>query len=634
LLDTIAESIAESGQDEVSLSALSTADVSYISPLIKKLSRETARERVSLGVASLRAYGLGEDLLSEIRKVRATGLTFAPEAGTQRLRDVINKNVTEEQILATAERVFAQGWHRTKLYFIMGLPTETDDDLLGIVEVGRKVLDIGRKFSRKRPEVTVSVSVHVPKPHTPFQWCAMDSLPEIKRKQALLRAEIRKVRGLELKLHDPTASVLECVLARGDRRLADVIESAFESGASFDSWDEYFHPEVWDAAFQKHGVAREVYLGTLPVHGRLPWDHIDVGLDPEFLPREYRLAMKGRLSPPCGKPFGMHLHHTNVEDASADARKLVCYACGIECDLQQMRDQRLQFLGQLGASSTGAEAKPPEVSAEAQVRPEQLRPARNFGSSQRLRFRFAKLESAVFLGHGDLIRELPRMLRRAGLRLKYSEGFHPKPELSFAPALSLGIPSLDEYFDAEVIDPPAIDEVLPRLAQQQTTGIWFRGAVRLGVADPGLSKLVHSAHYAVLVPAEVVEALGGELRLTDHIGEFMAKESALIARRKGKSVSQVDARRFVQQFRVAKDETIAMLGLFEQSTPRTVCDLVISVGQNGSVKPREVFDAMLPSFSERIGAIRVALLDERGESLFKQHSLQWSEATQWNKSTS
>jgi radical SAM family uncharacterized protein len=304
VLDTIEASIAESGQDEVSLTSLSTADISYVAPLIKTLVKRTAKERVSLGVASLRAYGLSDDLLDEMRKVRATGLTFAPEAGTQRMRDVINKNITDDQIVSTAERVFSHGWHRMKLYFIMGLPTETDEDLQGIIDVGRRVLEIGRKRSRKRPEVTVSVSVHIPKPHTPFQWCAMDPLPEIRRKQALLRTLARGIRGLELKLHDSTASVLECILARGDRRLADAIQSAYESGCEFDSWDEQFRADLWDAALAKHGIERELFLGTIPVIGQLPWNHIDVGLEPEFLPREYRKALKNR---PGNRPIPRHM---------------------------------------------------------------------------------------------------------------------------------------------------------------------------------------------------------------------------------------------------------------------------------------------------------------------------------------
>src|SRR5690606_15246643 len=204
----VIKALEQTGQDEVSLTALSTADVSCISPLIKSLVEKTAPERVSLGVASLRAYGLAEDLLDDMRKVRASGLTFAPEAGTQRMRDVINKNVTEAQLLETAERVFSRGFDKMKLYFILGLPTEEDEDVLGIVSVGKNAYAVGRKLGRN-PRVTISVSTHVPKPHTPFQWCAQNPLHEVERKQQLLRDAVRSAKGISLKVHDSTTSILE-----------------------------------------------------------------------------------------------------------------------------------------------------------------------------------------------------------------------------------------------------------------------------------------------------------------------------------------------------------------------------------------------------------------------------------------
>jgi radical SAM family uncharacterized protein/radical SAM-linked protein len=616
VLATIEASIAQSGQDEVSLTSLSTADISYVSPLIKTLVKRTAKERISLGVASLRAYGLSDDLLDELRKVRATGLTFAPEAGTQRMRDVINKNITDEQILSTAERVFAHGWHRMKLYFIMGLPTETDEDLQGIIDVGRKVVEIGRKHSRKRPEVTVSVSVHVPKPHTPFQWCAMDPLPEIRRKQALLRNWARGIRGVELKLHDPTASVLECILARGDRRLADVIQTAYESGCEFDSWDEQFRADLWDAALAKHSIPRELFLGTIPVIGRLPWDHIDVGLDPEFLPREYRKALANRVSPPCGKPVGLHFHHTNVVDANADSRKLVCYACGVECDMAQMREQRVSYLTELGATVPNVPVvAEPTVTATTSA-PERLRPVRDIKSLARYRFRYAKLGAAVLLGHGDLIRELPRALRRAGLRLNYSQGFHPKPDLSFAPALSLGVASLDEYIDVSLIDPPPVVQALERLAAEKPGGLWFRDARVLGADDKGLAKLIHAARYAVLLSEDWVNTNGGVQALDERVSSFMAQSCAMIQRHKGNAVWEIDARHYVTRLERAEESFREKLSPHIDVSNTIALDLVVSIGQDGSVKPREVLQAAFPSAELGHRSIRMALLDKEGTPIF------------------
>src|SRR5690606_23236176 len=195
ILETIRAAVREGGYDEASLTCLSTADYSAIHPLVKAVMRELEKDKVSLSVSSLRAYGLDEELLDELKKVRATGLTFAPEAGTQRMRDVVNKNVTEEQLMLTAERVFSRGWSKMKLYFMIGLPTEEEEDVRGIVQTGARAREVGRKLQRgKGPEVTVSVSVHVPKPHTPFQWCAMNARGEVREKQGWLREEARERR--------------------------------------------------------------------------------------------------------------------------------------------------------------------------------------------------------------------------------------------------------------------------------------------------------------------------------------------------------------------------------------------------------------------------------------------------------
>ncbi|MBI4957310.1 MAG: TIGR03960 family B12-binding radical SAM protein, partial [Myxococcales bacterium] len=337
VLATVLSAVAKSGNDEVSLTALSTADVSYIHPLIQKLAPKLAAERVSLSVSSLRAYGLAPELLDELARVRAGGLTFAPEAGSQRMRDVVNKNVTEAQLEESAERIFSRGFTKMKLYFMIGLPTEEDSDVRGIAETGIRAAGTGRRAARAgghnegRVEVTVSASTHVPKPHTPFQWAAMDPLAEVERKQGLLREVLREAaqgqdrraaRAVRLRTHAADGSVLEGILARGDRRIADVIEHAWRAGARFDSWDDELRLPLWEQALAAHDVEQGRYLGTLPVTARLPWSHIDVGLEDGFLAREYRRALANRLSPPCGKVAGAFVHPSHVEDALAEKKRL------------------------------------------------------------------------------------------------------------------------------------------------------------------------------------------------------------------------------------------------------------------------------------------------------------------------
>ena len=349
IIDVVKKSVKECGYEEASLTSLSTADYSAIEPLVHEAIKATKDDNINFSVSSLRAYGLSESVLDDMQTQRAGGLTFAPEAGTQRMRDVVNKNVTEAQLMETARRIFSRGWSRMKLYFMIGLPTEEDEDVEGIVKTGKRAQTIGDEIrGRHKTQVTVSVSTHVPKPHTPFQWCAMDSHDDILRKQGLLKSYARRVR-LKLKLHDSRGSWLEGVLARGDRRIAQVISDAYDAGACFDSWGEELKLDAWTAAFEENQINPEDYLQTLPISARLPWSHIDVGLADGFLAREYRRAVKNRLSPPCGKIAGAFVHATNLVQAKAETKRLVCYNCGIACDMQQMRDDRLVALKKLGA---------------------------------------------------------------------------------------------------------------------------------------------------------------------------------------------------------------------------------------------------------------------------------------------
>ncbi len=618
VVDTVIKALEQTGQDEVSLTALSTADVSCISPLIKSLVEKTAPERVSLGVASLRAYGLAEDLLDDMRKVRASGLTFAPEAGTQRMRDVINKNVTEAQLLETAERVFSRGFDRMKLYFILGLPTETDEDVLGIVSVGKNALAVGQRLG-KRPKVTVSVSTHVPKPHTPFQWCAMDAPEEVRRKQELLREAVRGVRGLTLKVHDSTTSFLEGILARGDRKLGVVIERAYLNGARFDSWEEQLDLEVWREAFAHFRIDTERYLGTLPTGARLPWDHIDVGLEDGFLAREYRKALQSRLSPPCGKVKGAFVHATNAKQAREEHRRLVCYDCGIACDMTKMRERRVDYLEKLGAFEASAPVRLPLVTderpgvARAKHHPERYRPPQRAGRVVRYRLRYAKKGASALLGHLDLIRELGRVIRRAGVRLYYTEGFHPKPSMSFGPALSLGVMSIDEYVDVKLVEPPNSHDLLQRLNRAAAGGLEFLGAAPLAPGARPLGRLIVGARYRIALAAPLVERQGGEPWLAARVRAFMARESQQVTRRVKGIGRTIDVRSVVRSLALASDreqplEELGIAGNFY------VLDVELAISERGSAKIGEVLQGIFDGEEPEHLAVRTRLLTGAGET--------------------
>jgi radical SAM family uncharacterized protein/radical SAM-linked protein len=604
--DTVMRSLKASGNDEVSLTALSTADVSYINPLIKKLAPELAKERVSLSVSSLRAYGLEPELMDDLRRVRAGGLTFAPEAGTQRMRDVVNKNVTEAQLHETAERVFSRGYQRMKLYFMIGLPSEQDEDVVGIVETGIRTAKVGNRAAGRRIDVTVSVSTHVPKPHTPFQWAAMDGLDEIERKHSLLRHTARDYRPLKLKMHDSEGSVLEAMLARGDRRLSPVIERAWRNGARFDSWDERLDLDAWQEAIAHFGIEQHIYLGTLPVKSRLPWDHIHVGLDDGFLAREYRRALKNRLSPPCGKAAGAFIHHTNLEDAESDSRKLVCYDCGVACDMTNMREERLVFLRKLGAKERPAAPSEAEAQhAEAQPiepqpdKPQPSKPVRNQpqvgdpNAGERFRLRFEKTGPMALLGHLDIVRELPRVFRRIGQAQVYTGGFNPKPAMTFSPALSLGVISLGEYVDVRLEAAPDdadLPAMLARMNAHSPVGLHFTEAKRLAAGDPAIGKVLTEARYVIAFARHVVAAEAGDTEPMTWLGErvqaLMASESAVVQRKVKGIHRKRDVRAFLKALRPIEDEPLlARAGLLGDLL---AVEAIVTLGNSGSTKVCEI----------------------------------------------
>jgi radical SAM-linked protein len=520
------------------------------------------------------------------------------------MRDVINKNVTEAQLLETAERVFSRGFDRMKLYFILGLPTETDEDVAGILEVGKNALSTGHRVG-KRPKVTVSVSIHVPKPHTPFQWCAMDTPEDVERKQALLRDGARGVRGLSLKLHDSVTSYLEGVMARGDRRLGEVIERAYLKGARFDSWEEELRLDVWREAFEHFGIETAPYLATLPLSARLPWDHIDVGLEDGFLAREYRKALQSRLSPPCGKPKGAFVHHANVEDAESDQRRLVCYDCGVACDMSAMRQGRVDYLRNMGALEKAPRARLPlasstpsvdaavveERAAPVRSGPERYRPPQAAGIVVRYRLRYAKTGAAALLGHLDLIRELGRVIRRAGARLFYTQGFHPKPSMSFGPALSLGVMSLDEYVDVKLVAPPDAEQLVNQLNEAAAGGLQFLGAAPLAPKAPAIGSVICGARYLVAIAASTIQGRGGEAWLSAQIETFRAQESVRVIRRTKGIGRPVDVRRAVTHVAICQsgDERLERAGVVGDFH---VVELDARIASEGSAKVSEIVEGI------------------------------------------
>jgi len=302
LIKQAAAQCEHSGRDEIGLLSLSSSDYPGLGELCDRLLDYCEPRRISLSLPSLRADNFSTELLAKVQKVRKSGLTFAPEAGTQRLRDVINKNITGDDLTAACAAAFAAGYGAVKLYFMLGLPTETDEDIEGIAGMAADVLYTWRQRSSNRARglrLTVSTSSFVPKAHTPFQWAAMDTADELGRKVSLLRGQI-KSKNITYNWHEPRVSVLEAVFARGDRRLGAAIYEAYKLSCRFDSWDECLKYETWMRAFDFCGIDPAYYANRARAGGEiLPWDHIDSGVSREFLLRGYHDALAGKTAPDC-----------------------------------------------------------------------------------------------------------------------------------------------------------------------------------------------------------------------------------------------------------------------------------------------------------------------------------------------
>ena len=297
VLQAVEELITNCGYDEVSLVSLSTNDYPGIDELVANLSHRY--HNLALSLPSLRINSFSVSLVDSLPSRSKTGLTFAPEAGSERLRRIINKNIPEDEILKTAAAAFDKGWTGLKLYFMLGLPTETIEDVEDIIRLVDRIRSLGRKANGKKLQVRVSLSTFVPKPHTPFQWVAQESEQELSSKHELLKLGLRR-KGSHLSWQDPKVSLLEAVLSRGDRRLGKVIYRAWQLGSTFDSWGEHFNYQNWLRAFDESGLEPSFYAHRQrPLNELLPWAHIDAGLTATFLKQEYQRAIDGKETPDC-----------------------------------------------------------------------------------------------------------------------------------------------------------------------------------------------------------------------------------------------------------------------------------------------------------------------------------------------
>jgi radical SAM family uncharacterized protein/radical SAM-linked protein len=486
--------IAESGWSEVGLLSLSTADYSQIEPLVRCLAPQLSDRRVSISLPSLRAEAFSVGLADAVSEVRKSGFTFAPETGSDRLRRVINKTFTNADMIQAADVAFGRGWDLIKVYTMIGLPTETKDDLDELVTLVEGILAQGRKYGRK--EVNVSVGPFVPKSWTPFQWAPFDGVELLEKKLSYLKDRFRRVRGAKMKWHEPREAEIECVLSRGDRRVSRILHAAWRSGVKFDGWSEHFRYDLWNRAFESEGIPKSAYLRDYDLDEVLPWDVLDVSITKRFLKVELVKAKK--------------------EMRTEDCKWGHCYACGVPGN---GKDTVLaaSFAGTLPTldPSVAAADDPAayrDVAKGAAYRqkamPDLPSAARRSATPVREVFRhritFEKSGDARFLSHRNTMDVLERAIRAAGLPARYSEGFNPHMKLSMGPALPLGLESRHEVFDVEGISrfaPDAAEAISAKLPP----GLSVSDVRPLDPQEPALSRAVKSARYLVrLVSAEQV----------------------------------------------------------------------------------------------------------------------------------
>ena len=477
VLSTLEAHVDATGYEEVGLLSLSTADYSQIEPLAVHLAERLAPRRVGVSLPSLRAESFTVALADAVSRVRRSGFTFAPETGSDRLRRVINKTFTNADMIAAAEVAFERGWSMIKVYAMIGLPTETDDDLEELAKLAEGILAAARRVGRRNAEVKVSVGPFVPKSWTPFQWEEFVPADELQRRIGLLRDRFRRIRQAKLTWNDPTESRLEAVLSRGDRRLGAVIARAHDLGAVFDGWGEWLRLDAWDQALAEHGVDVAGEIGPRELGATLPWDVIDALLRKGFLKAERRRAFLEAVTPDC--------------------RWGDCMRCGIPGDGLDTNLAR-PTLPVVGAEAPEL-ASPKHAAYRLRPLPRVLPPAEPLSQPDRLariRFTFAKTGDARFLSHRNVMDLIERALRAAAVPVRYTEGYNPHIRVSMGPALALGHEALADAFDVECHG--EVDAaMLERANRVLPEGLRLTGWTRLPEGSPSLGKAVAASRFRI-----------------------------------------------------------------------------------------------------------------------------------------
>jgi radical SAM family uncharacterized protein/radical SAM-linked protein len=546
LMEMAENMLKETGHEEISLLSLSSGDYSCLEPLVTNLMNKYHSQRVALALPSLRVESLNTTLMEEIKRTRKTSFTLAPEAGTDKMRLIINKGNTSEDLLSTVDKIFAAGWKSIKLYFMIGLPYETREDWEGIVNLGYEAL----RAAKNRGQVTISLSTFVPKPHTPFQWHRQISLEETYAGQEFIRQRIRS-RNINVKWHDAQMSLLEGIFSRGDETIGTLLEKAFHKGCRFDGWSEILRFDLWQEAIAETGINPEDFTRERRIDEKLPWDNIDCGVSREFLLKEKQKSTD--------------------QSATADCRLDDCQDCGV-CDFSAIKNIFAVKEETKTVLSSQPVANAPSV------------------KETKYRFTFCKLGRARFLSHLELSAALLRALRRSSIELAYSAGYHPHPKISFATATAVGMESQQEYADINAREYSSDFNLLRNeINLNLPAGVEILKIRKLSDGEKAISQATQGFEYELQLPAAIDSSR--LMAMEESINYFLAASVFNIQKvSKGKTATK-NIRPFIQNM---------ILDIANKKVDFTVAHI-----QEGSARPIDIISHVLNSDAGESGQIRV-----------------------------
>jgi radical SAM family uncharacterized protein/radical SAM-linked protein len=546
-------SLKQTGYEELSLLSLSAGDYSSIGPLLSDLMDRYETKKVAVSFPSLRIESVVGHLAEEVKRVRKTGFTIAPEAGTERLRKVINKELDEGVLFQGLSDLFSKGWKNIKLYFMMGLPTEKEEDLRGIFDLTKKIASLGER-QKTHPNISISVSTFVPKPHTPFQWESQIPLEEMKEKLHFMRDGVKR-NHLRFKWQDPHLSFLEGIFSMGDRNLSQVLVEAYRLGCRFDGWSDQFRYLLWKDAFEKTGLKMDLHTQKRKFENIVPWSLIETGIDAQFLWEEYQRGLEEKNSPPCVKEN--------------------CHRCGI-CD---------------GKAIIVRESEPTEMWGLKKVARKDIQKK---GMKKKIRLKFRKIGEMRFLSHLELAHLFYRASKRADLPLCFSGGFHPMPRIIFATALPVGMESLTEIVDMECegkITPP---EVMEKLNQTLPPGVEIMEAEEVPLFFH-LSSLPHPSIYWI-----PLDHLLSKEEATPKIKMALDKKEFFVDQERDGKKRSVDVRPLIEKMEIKERSG---------EEPQWGVELVLRRAIGRTAKPIEIVGAVLGLAGEPLTQCKVVKME-------------------------